>query len=230
VLLLGLVVAYAVTVHDAVVRREAACEDARRRALADAERDLAEGTPWILRALRSYEDLDADGIGLDRETGVPLRNTADGYAEAMGGGADGVYDDAYRARIRAAYSAGALGRCSLAHKLRDEATIDALFARSDPTRLAEDGNAATDPSGKYRLVYHRDSVLEHVSLDRESARSAFVRLHHASPEEGGTFATGPLDVLFADDDTTAILRDAEGYAWVVDLPRALVVQRIGVVR
>jgi len=41
------------------------------------------------------------------------------------------------------------------------------------------------------------------------------------------FAKGPFEGVLVDDETTAILRDADGYAWVFDLPRALVVQVSG---
>jgi hypothetical protein len=35
---------------------------------------------------------------------------------------------------------------------------------------------------------------------------------------------GPFAAIVVDDQTTLLLRDAAGYAWVIDLPRAVIIQ------
>lgn len=45
-----------------------------------------------------------------------------------------------------------------------------------------------------------------------------------------TAAPGPFDVVVADSETTAMVRDAHGHVWVIDLPQAAIVQITAPVR
>jgi hypothetical protein len=145
---------------------------------------------------------------------------------------------AYNERIFAAYAAGSLKRFSLKHKLRGANAVRKLFATARLTRLAKDGDMLDVADGKYKVTYHYEvfedgSAGGHVTLARAACEAQFVRLFYPTPyhDRPGTlwttYAPGPFEALVADDATTAILRDAERYAWVIDLPRAIIVQVVG---
>ena len=211
-------------------------ERGRREGLRMAEEDLSRRTPTIRRLLETFGDLGPDGIGIDVATGLPLSNT---FLEC-GTGVDFVaYDseiDAYNERILAAYEQGALKDLTLGDKIRTRAAVQEAFATLTPKRLEHDGD--TVRIGGLELVSHRESFrdgssYQHLTIETAGEEARFLALFYPTPfhERPDTLwptsARGPFDVLVVDDGTTAILRDSEGFAWILDLPRQIIVQVIG---
>jgi hypothetical protein len=92
-------------------------------------------------------------------------------------------------------------------------------------RLAKDGDRAEPPDGECALTL---GDFDRVTLTRTGGDSRRLLLAYPDNFRHGArsraFAPGPFDVWFADKGTTAVLRDADGYAWIIDLPRRIVVQ------
>lgn len=215
----------------------------RRAGVEAAGRDIARGTPWIRRSLdSSEEDLDIDGVGLDRETGLPLRNTTLECSTGVDWAAYRVENRAYNERILAAHAEGKLARYTLRRKLRTKADLGRLLAAPPPIRFAKDGDSATVAGGRYRFHYElkvfRDNSGESTDLflARGEEQPRWVRLLYPSGYTARpkllwpTGADGPLEIWIVDQETTALVRDRDRFVWVVDLPRALVVQVVGPVR
>ena len=155
---------------------------------------------------------------------MPLSNAA----LYCGTGVDFVAYDAeiegYNERILAAHTEGETDQFSLKHKLRTREAMDALFAKRRSVRLEKDGQTLEVAGGTYTIKY----VQKHGELEWSHATRPhyFIFMHY--PEGSGRWPDelprGPFDVLIQENDTTAILRDAERCVWVIDLPRAVVVQ------
>lgn len=202
-----------------------------------AERDIARGTPWIRLRVNGFGDLPPSGIGIDRRTGLPIDDCGF-WCGTCAAAHDTAEEDAYNECVLEALAAGRLKGLLLDHKVRTKEALRVLFASARATILSED-SAAFD-IGKMRItysheVYESGASLDHVYLAAGSART-WLRLLYpprfAGPPDRPwpTPARGPFEVVVADDGTTAVLRDADGYAWVVDLPRALVLQVAGPIR
>lgn len=194
----------------------ASAERGRQEGLREAEIDLARGTPYLRRGLDTYADLPLNGVGVDRTTGLPLDNTALECGTGVDGVAYAAENEAYSERILEAYERGDLKDLSLAYKIRTASAVRALFADAEPRRLERDEDRVEACGGKFVLTY-RD--WDAVTLARSGSRPRALRLIAV-----GMGAHGPFDVLIVDDGTTAILRDKDGFAWIVDLPRGIVVQ------
>lgn len=203
----------------------------RAAGLKAADEDIASGTPCIRELLFWRIHLTPDGWGIDRETGLPLQDTA----RICGTGADPVADRAenaaYNARIRAAFAAGKLRSFSLDHKVRTGREIQSLFAASSPTELVEDGDKLRTANGTYEVTYRpilcggdEDLLLLDIAAHGGEVREhqLFYPRDFAGPRL--TPARAPFAAIVVDDQTTLLLRDAAGYAWVIDLPRAVIIQ------
>lgn len=129
-------------------------EQDRREGRDKAERDMERGRPRIRRLpdARDGSDVESDGIGIDRETGLGLWNTM-----LMCG--TGVDFEAYHAeieacndRILAAHAAGRFDRFRLDHKLRTLEEVRVRFAGPDVVRLAKGGDSLEIADGQYTLT------------------------------------------------------------------------------
>ena len=210
-------------------------ERGRRAGVLAAVRDLADGTPVIRRLLETDWNIGSDGIGIDIETGLPLANTWLMCGAGVDFVAYGAEIEEYNRRIMAAHTRGELGHLSLRRKLRTTSALRAMFAAGRPQRLAKEGDRIAAANGEFVLAYevpHSDCCF--VMLTRQGGEPATLRLLNPAPFAerpdtlSGTWAPGPFDLLIADGDTTAILKDADGFAWIVDLSRGVVVQVIRV--
>ena len=197
-----------------------------------AEEDIARGTPWIREHLGYRVDVDSGGFGIDRETGLPLENTWLLCSHGVDFTTYRAENDAYNDTIRDAFAAGKLAAYSLRHTVRTAEGIGALFAASRPTELGDRGVLRIVRPERWMMfvVYEvrhdghtrrSDEVhdLEVSALGREPRT---LSLRH--PIE---FVRGPLAAVVTDGQTTVILRDADDFAWVIDLPRGVIVQVVG---
>lgn len=208
------------------LEQNAAVERAAAEGAATAERHIAQGIPFLRRGLDGFENIDADGLGIDPATGLPLWNTALMCGTGVNWEAYAAEIASYNARIMAAHAAGKLDGCRLGHKRRTRTELAALLATHRPTRLAKHDDTLQVANGKYRFVYERivcgdQSESAWLEMATGDQVPEFVRLIYPM---GFEYAPGPYDILIVDDDTTAVVRDARGFAWVYDLPRRVVVQ------
>jgi hypothetical protein len=220
-------------------RDHASRERGRHEGVEAAEADLARGTPSIRRCLEDHVDsLGSDGLGIDRETGLPVRNATLMCGTGVDFIAYAAEIEAYNERILAAWAEGRLKRHSLSHKLRTPAQVRALFAAARPVHLARDGDTLGVAGGKYTLTYHdkyggRSTHLTLTGPDGEPQTVRTIYPYGYVDLLDGLrpgFARGPFRVIVVDEETTAIARDADAYAWVIDLPRGIIVQVAGPVR
>lgn len=197
-----------------------------------ADEDIAQGTPCIRQFLVWRIHLTSDGYGIDRETGLPFQDTARMCGWGVDFVADRAENAAYNAAIRSAFAAGRLGRFGLNYKVRTAREIQSLFAGSSPTELARDGDRLDIANGAYEVTYHyfdcggEDDLhlLEIKAPGRETREHQLFYPMDYTTTGHITPARGPFAAIVVDDQTTLLLRDAAGYTWVIDLPRAVIIQ------
>jgi hypothetical protein len=209
-----------------------AVERSRRAGEGTAERDIARGEPTIRMALAgtSWDTplLTAEGLGIDRTTGLPLENRLC-WCSPPGPCLEDAEDAAYNARIRAAHATGRLERYRLDGKLRTREAVAALFAAGASFRLEQEGDSATIPAAACTLVLGEGHACRDVEVRTEDREPRLVHLAYSLVTErrrevATRAATGPFEGVVTDAGTTAVLRDGDGSAWIIDLPRAVVVQ------
>ncbi|HEX5135453.1 MAG TPA: hypothetical protein VFY93_00645 [Planctomycetota bacterium] len=203
----------------------------------EAAEAIAKGRPRLRRAFETSDRLPPDGIGIDRDTGLPLQNTTHWCANCrwqdfFGGARDAAYNE----RILEALAAGKLDRFRLRHKLRTKDQIASLFSGVRPDRLEADGAVLSIGRGAFDITYHHDVQRDDNEFNwlivSAGGTSELLRLSYPTsyvdrPGSGRRGSRGPYDAVVADDETSLILRDADGYAWVIDLPGGLVVEVAG---
>jgi len=232
----GLVVAVMALVYVAMMpTRHSAGElrKARTEGREAAEEDIAKGTPRVRRRINTFGHLPRDGVAVDRETGLPLANTAQwcGTCARLWGDLEAASNEGYNACIREAFTAGRLQSFRLDRKLRDKATLRTLFATGQPTVLKGDG--ATASVGEVGIALYEDEELRVIELTPASGghRVLYPRYPYEYADAPKTlsmqYAPGPFEVLIVDEETTAIFRDGVGYAWIYDLPRGIILEVIG---
>lgn len=205
-------------------------ERGRREGIEAAERDIARGTPSIRRLLRPVGNMTPDGIGIDEATGLPLRNTMLGCGNGVDSVARAAGIAAYNARILEAHRKGELRSLTLGHKLRTPSEVQALFDVLRPVRLSKQGDRAETAGGEFAVAYGGE-FSGYLTLARRGGVPEAPRLLYpwlvGSPFPDIRMPPEPFDVLFADDDTTAVVRDGNGFAWIIDLPRGIPIQVLG---
>lgn len=195
--------------------------------------DIANGEPRIRRSLGrlAWPTLTDDGYGIDLDTGLPLEDTTLLCGTGVDHIARGAENAAYNAAIRAAARHGELDRFSLRHKLRTQEELRPLFAPGHAVALAGDGDALRTKGGM-TITYRRRSgertCFEVTGHDADLTIPWLVYPpHFADLDVGGMPADGPFEAVLADEQTTVILRDGRGFAWIVDLPTMILVQLAG---
>jgi hypothetical protein len=141
---------------------------------------------------------------------------------------------AYNAAIRSAFAAGDLRRFGLNHKIRTASEIESLFAGSNPTELARDGDRLHVANGTCEVAYFfldggGEDVLHLLDIKapgRDTREHQLFYPRDYTATRRLTPARGPFAAIVVDDETTLLLRDAAGYTWVIDLPRAVIIQVI----
>jgi hypothetical protein len=183
--------------------------DAAARGRADAETDVAAGTPHFV-----YIGMERAEEGpLDPETGLVRRSVAccKTYERI-------AYCEAYNRAIDAARTAGRLEGTSLAAKATTRAALEAMFAGSAGVALTETGPAAAAPGGRYsvEIALGRTRQNKALWLD-DAATGLFDELRFL----GGDSAR----VLFSKDGTTLYVRDDRARVYeTIDLPTAQLLQ------
>jgi len=219
------------------VQREQSRREGRAEGLRRATEAIQRGEPYIL-AWNGAGDLSPEGLGIDTDTGLPLRNCS----LVCPTGVDVIsYEaevDACNEAIRRAWRAGELKGFDLRPKLRTKAMLRKLFASSAPTLLARDGDSIRTADGSCSVTYRYMAW-------PDGSESRYLRLKTPQTRGEGdwivypcgyvdrpgvlymTEPPPPFEGMVVDDGTTAILRDADRYVWVIDLPHGLVVQVVG---
>jgi hypothetical protein len=224
----ALVVQGTVLLRDRVDR----IREARRMGREAAEWDIANGTPRIRMPVDGLGDLPEDGVGIDRDTGLPIEDCSY-WCGTCAAQHEDAEDDAYNERIRETLEAGSLERFRLGHKLRTRTQLASLFAAGGAVRLATDGATLGVGTAVIAVTYrHRvwdDGSDSHwIQVTTSAGESKRLRLFYPSAGAlGFRPPRGPFEALVADGETTLILRDVNGYGWVVDLPSSVVVQVAG---
>jgi hypothetical protein len=181
----------------------------------EAERDLANGTPWLRRSLGGANALDGE-LGIDRETGLPLQDTT----LFCGTGVDFV---AYRAAIKAynermlrAHAAGELRRFRLDGKLRGYEELRALAEARESTYI---------PAGETTIAAGGREYFVDANERGQEVRG-FYMVDGARRLQPLISPKGPFHVCLVDDETTLIVRDDDDGFWIIDVPRLVVVQHV----
>ncbi len=222
----------------APVDEKRSTESGRLEGLRRADRDIQAGTPWVLRFIEWDGDLMSDGVGIDSTTGLPLQNANLDCGTGVDFVAYKAEVSAYNERILAAHADGTLDGLSLSGKLRSKAALRDLLGSASRTVLAEDGDRLGTALGRQGVVYRRETFVdgsESQRLELEGAggeRQTLLTLYPCNYVDRPralwpSMPRGPFEGVIVDDATTAILRDSEGFAWVIDLVRGLVLQVAG---